>query len=156
MKRILSVIAMVAAVLFLMIGTGILFFQDALKSSYFIAEMITVYPISAVAQLILTGVPCTVLTAINLAGSHAENRGLSLLTCIYCSANLITYDFLFNLVSNAQAMIGGRMNGALYLANLSAVNSMFSQTGILANSALVFLLIVSVMQLKTAQTTDQD
>lgn len=156
MKRILSVIAMVAAVLFLMIGTGILLFQDALKSSYFIAELIFVYPLGAVAQLILTGIPCTVLAAINLAGSHAENRGLSLLTCIYCSANLITHDFLFNLVSNAQVMIGGRMNGTLYLTNLSAVNSMFSQTAILANSALVFLLIVSVMQLENAQTANQN
>lgn len=155
MKRILSVAAMVTAVLFLITGTGILLLQDVLKSSYlFNAELVTVYPIGAVAQLILTGIPCAALAAINLTGSHAENRSLSLLTCIYCSANLIAHNFLFSSVSNAQAVIGGRMNGTLYLANLSAVNSIFSQTRILANSALVFLLIVNVMQLERLRRTE--
>lgn len=155
MKRILSVTAMVTAALFLITGTGILLLQDALKSSYlFDGELVTVYPIGAVAQLILTGIPCAALAAIGLTGSHAGNRSLSLLTCIYCSANLIAHNFLFNSVSNAQAVIGGRMNGALYLANLSAVNSIFSQTRILANSALVFLLIVNVMQLEGLRRTE--
>lgn len=153
MKRILSVTAMVTAVLFLITGTGILLLQDLLKPSYF-AESVPVYPIGAVAQLIFTGIPCAALAAINLTGSHTENRSLSLLTCIYCSANLIAHNFLFNFVSNAQAALGGRMNGTFYLVNLSAVNSIFSQTRILANSALVFLLIVNVMQLERLQRAE--
>lgn len=153
MKRILSVTAMVTSILFLVTGTGILLLQNALKSSYlFGVEWITVYLLTAVIQLILTGIPCAALAAINLAGSHGENRTFSLLTCIYCSANLISHDFLMNSVSNFQAIMGGRINGSLYLANLSAVNAIFNHTRILANSALVFLLILSVVQLAAART----
>lgn len=153
MKRILSVLAVVSAVLFLITGAGILLLQDALKSSYLSGyeNFITVYPINALAQLALTGIPCVVLAAIYLAGSHAESRGFSLLTCIYCSANLIAHSFLLQLISNAHAILGGRLEGAAYLANLSAVNSMFSQTEIFANAALVFLLIVSVTQLENTK-----
>lgn len=138
------------AVLYLAAGSGVLVFQNLLKPLFinFDEAMINAYPVSAIAQLILAGLPCAVLAAVNLAGSHKDSRILSGVTVVFCSVVLICHSLVSQILNNINTSVTAMMYGAGYLASLSVVNVMFSFTRILIDAALVLLLISSVMQTK--------
>lgn len=153
MKRILCIIAMVMAVLYLAAGSGVLVFQNPLKSLFWGLKdtmVMTTYPASAIEQLLLVGLPCTVLAALNLAGSHKDSKVLSRITVIFCSVVMIANGLVSAMVYIVDFHIKARIHDNLevYLPNMSTVNSMFSYTNFFINAALVLLLISSMMQAK--------
>lgn len=141
---------MTMAVLYLLIGSSVLIFQDTLKPYFYSygVEYIKIYPLSAIVQLVLAGLPCTVLAAVNLAGSHRDNRTLPVLAAIYCSTVLIAHSLVIDLISTSETALNTAIKGVEYVANLSAVNAMFDRTRIFADAALVLLLISEVLQIK--------
>lgn len=150
MKRILCIIAMVMAVLYLAAGSGVLVFQNLLKPRFLDSEaaMVMTYPASTIAQLLLAGLPCAVLAAVSLAGSHKDSRVLSGVTVAFCSVVLICHSLVSQLLNTVNNSFTARMYGAAYLASLSTVNTLFGYTRILIDAALVLLLISSMMQAK--------
>ena len=148
MKRILCILSMVMAVLYLAAGSGVLVFQNLFKPQFINYEeaMVATYPASAVLQLILAGLPCAVLAAVNLAGSCKGSKILSGATVIFCSVVLVSHSLVSQIVSNIHTTITARMYGAAYLTSLSTVNLMFNFTRILIDAALVLLLIASMIK----------
>ena len=136
------------AVFYLAAGSGVLVFQSLFKPQFINSEaaMVATYPASAVLQLILAGLPCAVLAAVNLAGSYKDSKALSGTTVIFCSVVLILHSPVSQIVNNIHTAAIAKMYGAAYLASLSAVISMFNYTRILIDAALVLLLISSLMQ----------
>lgn len=146
---------MAMAVLYLLIGSGVLIFQDTLKPYFFSygVEYTKIYPLNAIVQLLLAGLPCTVLAAVNLAGSQKDNRTFPVLAAIYCSTVLIAHSLVIDLISTSETALNATMKGVEYVANLSAVNAMFHWTRIFADAALVLLLISCILHIKESDKT---
>lgn len=137
---------MITAIIYLVVGMGILFFQDAFKPMFMSSstDYVTIYPASAILRMILVGLPCAVLGAVNLTGSHSSNSYLSLGTAIYSGIVLGLQSFLGTLFSTYDSAIIAHMKGAMYLANLGIMNQLFSWIDLFVNVALVLLLVESV------------
>ena len=138
---------MVMAVLYLAAGSGVLVFQNLLNPLFGFGEaMVRAYPVSAIVQLVLAGLPCAVLATVNLADSHKGSRVLSGTTVVFCSVVLIFHSLVSQMLNNINASAAAKMYGIAYLSSLSTVISMFNYTRILIDAALVLLLISSIMQ----------
>lgn len=145
--RNLSLAAMTTAIFYLVAGIGILLFQDALKPLFLgSAEFVTVYPPIALVRLAFVGLPCTILGAINVGGSHSRNRLLPLGIAIYSGFTLGLQSLLGHIFSTLTTATIAHMGGVAYLANLSTVNSMFEFINVFSNVALVLLLVAGVME----------
>lgn len=144
--RKLSLLAMISAVIYLIAGLGILFFQDTFKPLFMgsPADYVTIYPANAILRMITVGLPCAVLGAVNLTGSHSSNSFLPLGTAIYSGIVLGLQSFLGTLFSTYDSAIIAHMKGAMYLANLGIMNQLFSWIDLFVNVALVLLLVESV------------
>lgn len=144
--RKLSFAAMIMAILYLLAGIGILVFQNSLKLHYTQGiQFITIYPIEILLDLALIGLPCAVLGAMNATTRQETNRSLSLATAAYSGIVLGLSSFFRGIVSTFSNMISAHTGGAEYLVNRSCVLQAFNWTAVLANVALVLLLVAGVI-----------
>lgn len=139
-------IAMISAIIYLVAGMGILFFQDTFKPIFMGSptDYVTIYPADALLRMVLVGLPCAVLGAINITGSHSQNSFLHLGTAIYSGIVLGFQSFLGTMFSTYYSAIIAHTKGAMYLANWSIMNQLFSWIDLFSNVALVMLLITGV------------
>ncbi len=149
MKRIFNVLSLAASLLYLLAVGGILVFQNTLVSFFSgtpdtFAGSGTVFPVNTMILLLVAGIPCAVLAAVSLAGSHNNSRGLTIATAVYCSAVLISKSLLSFIITTGNTMISAHINGASYLAKLAIVNNLTASVGFLLDAGLVFLLIASM------------
>lgn len=158
MKRIFNVLSLAASLLYLLAVGGILVFQNTLASLFLsipdtLGASGTVFPVNTMIRLLFAGVPCAVLAAVHLAGSHRDSRILPAATAVYCSTALILQDLIASVATVFNNMIAARLNGAYYLAKLSAVNNLTGYAGFLIDAGLVFLLISSLFCIKDGKTS---
>lgn len=146
MLRKLSLLAMISAIIYLMSGVGILFCQNAFKPIFMNSpeNYVTVYPVDAILRLLIVGLPCAVLGAVNLTDSHSHNHFLPLGTAIYSGITLGIQGFLGTMFSTYYSTIIAHTKGAMYLANWSMMSQMFNWIDLFSNVALVMLLVESV------------
>lgn len=145
--RKLSLAAMISAILYLVAGVGILLFQDVFKPMFIgnAGDYVTVYPVDSLLRLALIGLPCAVLGAVNITGSHSKNKILPLGIAIYSGVVLGLQSILGIMFSTVNSVAAARFGGAMYLANLSIVNQLFNWIQVFCNIALVLLLVAGVM-----------
>lgn len=138
---------MISAVIYLVAGMGILFFQDAFKPIFLSSstDYLTIYPADAILRMVLVGLPCAVLGAVNITGSHSQNSFLPLGTAIYSGIVLGLQNFIGSIFSTFYTTAVAQLRGAMYLANLGIMNRLFSWIELFSNVALVMLLVVGVM-----------
>lgn len=143
--RKLSFTAMIMAILYLVAGVGVLVLQNTLKLHYTQdIQFITIYPIEILLDLALIGLPCAVLGALNAISSPKSNRSLCLATAAYSGIVLGVSAFFRGIVSTFGSMISAH-KGVEYLVNRSCILQAFSWTAVLANIALVLLLVAGVI-----------
>lgn len=137
---------MISAIIYLVAGMGILFFQDTFKPIFMGSptDYVTIYPANALLRMVLVGLPCAVLGAVNITGSHGQNSFLPLGTAIYSGVVLGLQSFLGTMFSTYYSAIIAHTKGAMYLANWSIMNQLFSWIDLFSSVALVMLLITGV------------
>lgn len=138
---------MISAILYLVLGVGILLFQNTLKPLFIgsASNYVMVYPADILLHLALVGLPCAVLGAVNTTGSHSGNSFLPLGTAIYSGIVLGLQSLSGIIFSTINNVAAAQFGGAMYLANLSIVNQLFSWIELFCNIALVMLLVSGVM-----------
>ena len=137
--RKLSFAAMIMAILYLLAGVGVLVLQNTLKLHYTQdIQFITIYPIEILLDLALIGLPCAVLGAMNAISSPKSNRSLCLATAAYSGIVLGVSAFFRGIVSTFGSMISAHKGVEYFL-------QAFSWTAVLANIALVLLLVAGVI-----------
>lgn len=137
---------MISAIIYLVAGMGILFFQDTFKPIFMGSptDYVTIYPANALLRMVLVGLPCAVLGAVNITGSHSQISFLPLGTAIYSGIILGLQSFLGTMFSTYYSAIIAHTKGAMYLANWSIMNQLFSWIDLFSSVALVMLLITGV------------
>ncbi len=145
--RKLSLVAMISAILYIVLGMGILVFQDLFKPLFLGggADSIAVYPAGALIQLACVGLPCAVLGAVNLTGSHNGSRLLPLGTAVYSGIVLGFQSLLKTLLNNISTAFAAHLGGTIHLANMSVLIQLFGWIELFSNIALVLLLVDGVI-----------
>lgn len=145
MKKILSVIAVVAGAAYLAAGICLLVYQDVVKTfmgyGRYGLETVNVYPVQNVLQLVIMGIPCVVLGVLSMSDSPDNSRGMNMLLVIYSSVMLVLGQALVTIGGVINSMIVARTVGAEGLANVSIISSAFSYIQFVINLSLVLLLL---------------
>ncbi len=149
MKKILSIVAVLSAAVYLAAGIGLLMFQNVFKPLYIgsYTEWIMVYPIQNILQLVLLGIPCVVLGILAMSESSEKGKGTDLLLVIYSSVMLVGFGLISTVGGMLNTMVIARMQGAEALANMSVVSNLFNWIQLLINLSLVMLLLRGAVSL---------
>lgn len=143
MKRNLSVGAVVTATLYLVAGICLLGFQDVYKSVVmgYTAEMVRVYPVQNIIQLLFLGLPCGVLGILSLSGDYADKKGLNQALVVYSSIMLVCSGILTAIGGIINSFVVSRTMGVMGLANMNIVSAGFEWIQFLIQLSLVLLLL---------------
>ena len=116
------------------------------KSSFIgSVEAIKVYPINILSHLIFVGLPCIVLSIIQLSKeSDTGEAGLGI--AIYSGLVLCFQGLIDRILSTISSVFTARLNGPAHLINESVVINVFGYTEFFSRIALVLLLIVCVAE----------
>lgn len=151
MKKMLSIIASVAGAAYLAAGLAVLFgFQDSIKVAMGYGdsiELINVYPIQNVMELVLVGIPCVGLGILSMSERFESRRNLHLLLAIYSGVMLTIGGLLGNIGAFLNNILVSRLEGASGLVNMSIISGVFSWVGFLAKLSLVLLLSLGALYL---------
>lgn len=143
MKKILSIIATIAGAAYLAAGIGLLVIQSGIKTAmgYYGTEMINVYPIHNVLELVLMGIPCVILGVLSMSETSDNKKGRDMLLVIYSSVMLVLGGILVTIGNILNSFIVSRTMGVEGLANMNIVSTAFSWIQFLVNLSLVLLLL---------------
>lgn len=152
MKRVLSIIATIAGALYLAAGAGLLTFQSEIKAAMgygadYGVEIMNVYPVQNILELVLIGVPCVALGILSMSESIDDKRGVNLLLVMYGSAVLVLRGSLINIGSVINTTIVSRSMGTAGLVNMNLVSSSFGWIQFLSSLPLVLLLLRGALNL---------
>ena len=150
MKKGLSIPSVVAGVLYLAAGIGLLVFQNIIKTAMgygYGVETANVYPLHNVLQLVFMGVPCVVLGGLSMSDSTDNRRGIDMLLIIYSSVMLVLGGLLTAIGSVINNIIVGRTMGVEGLVSMSVISTAFTYIQFLINLSLVLLLLRGALEL---------
>ena len=151
MKKVLSIMATVAGAAYLAAGLAVLFvFQDSIKAVMGYGdsvELINVYPIQSVMELVLVGIPCVALGILSMSENFGSRRNLHLLLAVDSGVMLTLGGLLGNIGAFFNNILVSRLEGASGLVNMSIISGVFGWIGFLAKLSLVLLLSLGALYL---------
>ena len=154
MKKILSILATIAGAAYLAAGVGLLTFQNVIKTAMgygvdYNTNVVNVYPVQNVLELVLMGIPCVVLGILSMSESSDYKRGVNLLLIIYSGIMLVLNGMLSPVGNFINNIIVSNTMGVEGMVNMSIVGAAFGWIHFLINLSLVLLLLRGAFNLAT-------
>lgn len=142
-KKILSVTATIIAAIYLAAGIALLIFQDVIKPIYMnhFEDVMKVYPIQNILQLLLVGIPCLALGVLSISENAGAGKNADLLLIVYSSLMLVLEGPLVRIGTGINNAIAASSQGMQGLVNTNIVSDCFSGIHFLISLSLVLLLL---------------
>lgn len=143
MKKGLSIVAVVAAAVYLVAGICLLGLQDVYKPIVMggTTEMVKVYPVHNILEMIFMGIPCMALGIGSMSEDFHNKRGLNRMLIIYSSVMLVCSGIFTTIGGAVNSFVVSRTMGVAGLANMSMVSAGFGWIQFLLQLSLVMLLL---------------